>query len=121
MLMITFPFSLPAKEIDVDSEILGVRHYMNNFSKYSSQTVQIEGIVSKIYKKRNIIGLIDIQELKECKVVTCAQLTLPIRWNGEMPQIRNRISIIGKAKKEQNGFIFIADSLIINELNQIVK
>jgi hypothetical protein len=113
--------SLSAEETEFNSEIIGVRQYMKNFEKHSNQNVTIEGIVSNIYKELNIFGLIDVKELKECKVVTCAQLTLPVRWNGDMPQIKSKVRVSGQARKEKKGFAFIANNLTIKESDPNVQ
>lgn len=57
----------------------GVDQLMNNVDKYGGP-ISVEGVVSAVSPGDQMLSLIDTQEFKRCAVVTCAKLTLPVRW-----------------------------------------
>ncbi len=84
---------------------------MKNPEQYAG-SVTIQGVVSRIFPKDKMIALIDIQEVKECRVITCANLTLPVKWSGDMPEPAETVQISGRIEKEDNKMIFIALTLV---------
>jgi hypothetical protein len=103
-----FPSCVWTEEIDDNSStIVGVREFMKNVTKYQG-TVSVEGVVSKISPKQKMLALIDTQEFRECKVVTCAQLTLPVRWKGEMPKVATVVRVDGEVRSEDGQRFFFA-------------
>lgn len=96
------------EEIDDNSSpIVGVREFMKNVTKYQGR-VSVEGVVSNISPKQKMLALIDTQEFRECKVVTCAQLTLPVRWKGEMPKVATVVRVDGEVRSEDGQRFFFA-------------
>jgi hypothetical protein len=94
-----------------NSNVLGVRQLMTNPDQYAAK-IQVEGIATQIYPDRHLVTLIDLQEFKDCNSVTCAKLTLPVRWEGEMPNSKDYLRIDGSIQKEDGKMIFIAESLM---------
>lgn len=84
------------------SSILGIRSYMQNADKYSG-TVELEGVVSQILSDQNLVVLIDMEEYKECQVVTCALLRLPVLWEGELPATYDIVRVRGEAAVRDGG------------------
>lgn len=100
-----------SSEADPVAEI-GVRTLMKSPEKYSRQ-ISVSGVVSQVVAEANIIGLIDLEEFKTCNKVTCASLVLPVRWEGLMPEVGQKLMTIGKIKKEGERYLFIASDLVV--------
>ena len=81
-----------ASESASGSSILGVRNYMQNADKHYG-TVEVEGVVSQAISAQHVVALIDREEYKECKVVTCALLRLPVFWEGELPAVYDIVRV----------------------------
>jgi hypothetical protein len=92
------------------SSVLGVRNYMQNADKHPG-TIEVEGVVSQIIPSKNLVALIDMEEYKECKVVTCALLLLPVFWEGELPAVYDVIRVKGELGKRDGGRLFITKEL----------
>jgi len=71
----------------------------------------VEGAVSTISPAEKTLLLIDSTELKACGVTTCAELTLPVRWEGKMPAVKEIVRLRGQVKSEGEKLIFVADEL----------
>ena len=99
-----------AGEAGSSTTTIGVRQFMSQVDRYPGP-VTVEGVVSRVFPKRQMIALIDVQELKECKVVTCAQLTLPVRWNGSMPEVKSIVRVNGEVREEGKHLVFFAKAL----------
>ena len=89
---------------------VGVRTLMKSPDKYS-QKVRVSGVVSQVVEDAKILGLIDLEEFKDCNKVTCAKLVLPIRWEGTMPEVGQQLTSTGKIQKEGERYLFIANDL----------
>ena len=85
---------------------------MKSPEKYS-QEVRVSGVVSQVVEDAKILGLIDLEEFKDCNKVTCAKLVLPIRWEGTMPDVGQQLTSTGKIQKEGERYLFIANDLVV--------
>ena len=92
------------------TSILGIRYYMQNVEKYSG-IIKVEGVVSLIRPSKKLIALIDMEEYKECKVVTCANLKLPVFWEGDLPAVYDVLQVKGEMANRDGGRVFIAKEL----------
>ncbi len=75
------------------------------------QSATVEGVVSAVWPKQGRLGLIDAEEFKRCGVVTCAQMTLPVLWAGEMPLVASTVHVTGKVTKKGMRLMFEASGL----------
>jgi len=73
--------------------------------------IRLEGVVSKVFPKEQRLGLIDSAEFKKCGVVTCADMVLPVRWNGAMPEAKSIVRLEGEIQKTGEKLEFVARSL----------
>ncbi len=89
---------------------LGVDQLMKNVDKYRGSII-IEGVVSAVSPREHMLSLIDTQEFKKCAVVTCATLTLPVRWAGSMPSVKDQVRVNGEIKENKGKLIFEAKTL----------
>jgi hypothetical protein len=92
--------------------VVGVRTLMKSPEKYSKK-VKVSGVVSQVVEEAKILGLIDLEEFKDCNKVTCAKLVLPIRWDGNMPEVGQQLTSTGKIQKEGERYLFIANDLVV--------
>ena len=110
MISPTVLLPLWAGEAGTITTTVGVRQFMRHVERYSGP-VTVEGVVSRVFPERQMIALIDVQELKECKVVTCARLTLPVHWNGSMPKVKSIVRVNGEVREEGKHLVFFAKAL----------
>jgi len=89
---------------------LGVDQLMKNANKYNG-SIRVEGVVSAVSRADHMLSLIDKEEFKKCGVVTCATLTLPVRWAGSMPSVRDEVFVQGEVKENSGKLFFDASKL----------
>jgi len=102
-----------AQPVAVSAEpaaVLDVSALMREPDKHKG-VVRIEGVVSRVYPKDQKLGLIDTEEFKRCGVVTCADMVLPVRWTGVMPEPKAHVRLDGEVQKSDRGLEFVANSL----------
>jgi len=110
MISSTVLLPLWAGEIGTSTATVGVWQFMRQLDRYPGP-VTVEGVVSRVFPNRQMLALIDVQELKKCKVVTCAKLTLPVRWNGSMPEVKSIVRVDGEIREEGKHLVFFAKAL----------
>lgn len=74
-------------------------------------TIRVEGIVASVDRSASLVGLIDAGEYESCGVTSCAALTLPVRWSGPLPNIKDRVRVEGEIKAANGKLIFLAHHL----------
>lgn len=89
---------------------VGVRALMESPEAYKGQ-IQVAGVVSQVVPDSKMFGLIDLEEFKTCQKVTCASLTLPITWDGTMPEVGQQLNAVGEIHKEGKRFLFKASKV----------
>lgn len=89
---------------------VSVRELIKHVDRYPGP-VQVDGVVSDVFPDRKMLALIDVEEFKDCKVVTCAKLMLPVRWEGAMPVVAATVRAHGEVKKQGVRRIFVASSV----------
>lgn len=80
-------------------------------AKQLEGSIRVEGVVSQVFPKEQKLGLIDAAEFKRCGVVTCADLVLPVRWSGTMPEPKTHVRLEGEIQKLGVRMEFAAKSL----------
>ena len=101
---------IPASGSPSESEVLGVQEFMKNVDRYQGN-VRVEGVVSAISPAAQALSLIDVQEFKDCGVTTCAPLTLPVRWQGPWPSVKDVVQLEGELRKSGGKLFFEAKRL----------
>lgn len=89
---------------------MGVEAYANNAADLA-KTVTVKGVVAGVEAHRHILGLIDTREYAACGGTSCAELILPVRWDGRMPPVRTIIFVTGKAASQGGKMVFMARSI----------
>jgi len=93
-----------------ESPVLGVQEFMQNVDRYQGR-VRLEGVVSAVFPAEQALSLIDLRELKDCGVTTCAPLTLPVKWQGPWPSVRDVVVLEGEVREAGGKLFFEAKSL----------
>ncbi len=101
---------IPVAGSQTKSPVLGVQEFMKNVDHYQGQ-VCVEGVVSAVSPADQALSLIDIQEFKDCGITTCAPLTLPVRWEGPWPAVRDVVQLEGEVHESGGKLFFVAKSL----------
>lgn len=101
---------IPAAGSQTESPVLGVQEFMKNVDRYRGK-VRLEGVVSAVSPSDQALSLIDIQELKDCGVTTCAPLTLPVKWKGPLPAVRDVVQLEGEVRESGGKLFFEAQRL----------
>lgn len=86
---------------------LSVEQLMRDADVHKGEIV-VEGVVSAVSESERRVALIDAAEYEHCGVVTCAEYTLPVRWTGELPVLKERLRVRGSIADDGGKFIFVA-------------
>lgn len=90
--------------------VVGVDQIMKEPQKYPG-TLVVEGVVKTFSKKDHAIVLIDVEEYRKCRVVTCSLLALPVQWTGEMPAVLDTVRVEGEVTTVNSKLLFAARKL----------
>lgn len=73
--------------------------------------VRVRGVVSSVQADTGLMTLIDRSEWDACGVVTCAPLSLPVRWTGAMPKVKDGVEVLGHVETQQGKLVLVAEDL----------
>jgi hypothetical protein len=73
--------------------------------------VTVEGVVAAVSSPEHAMVLIDADEYAACRIVTCALLQLPVRWEGSLPQVEDHVRISGRVEERPEGLVFVAQGV----------
>lgn len=93
------------------SSALGVEAFMRSADP-ATKSVAVKGVVSGVAKHKQMLGLIDCHEAQECNSLTCAELTLPVKWTGKMPTVGETVQVTGHVTKQAGGKVFLAQAMV---------
>lgn len=102
--------SVPPVVAEVPLAAVGVDEYMRHPEAHPGR-VRVQGVVSTVQADGKLVTLIDRHEFDKCGVVSCAALSLPVRWAGAMPQIKAVVEVTGQTQEEAGKFLFVADAM----------
>ncbi len=100
----------PTKLTRESVKAVGIDEFMINLDRYPG-LVLVKGVVSAVSLEQKLLGLIDAGEYESCGVVTCAQLTLPVLWKGQMPTVEEVVLVEGQVQKQDGKLFFMAQAL----------
>lgn len=86
---------------------VGVEELMRDVDSHKGEIV-IEGVVSAVSASERRVALIDAAEFENCGVVTCAEYTLPVRWTGDLPAVKDLVRVRGSIGDDGGKLIFVA-------------
>ena len=90
--------------------VIGVEELMHDVDRFTG-TLRVAGVVAAARADTGAVALIDAAEFRKCGTTTCAELTLPVRWRGPMPALRDAVEVVGEVKSEGGKLVFVADQL----------
>jgi len=89
---------------------LGVDQLMKDPEKHPG-TLVVDGVVKSASNKDQTLALIDVEEYRKCRVITCSLLSLPVRWAGEMPTVLDIVRVEGEVTTVNGKMLFAARKL----------
>jgi len=101
---------VPPLVVDGPPGVLEIDEFMRQPEAHPGR-VRVQGIVSAVQSEAQLVTLIDRSEFDECGVATCAPLSLPVRWTGAMPQVKEGVEVTGRVQEETGKLIFVADAM----------
>jgi hypothetical protein len=99
-----------APPAESEKTIVNVEDLMKKPDHYKGR-ISVVGVVSGVSAEQKTLAIIGRREFSECGVTTCAKLTLPIRWLGSMPDIKDEVLLEGEIQSVNGKLIFSAKSL----------
>lgn len=100
--------------------VLGVERYMRGVEHYKGR-VEVKGVVQKVAAKTQTVALIDVEEFRHCGLADCAELVLPVRWSGKLPEPGQAVQVTGEVQKANGKLVFVASELEKVELPEKKK
>ena len=86
---------------------MGVEQLMHDADVHKGEIV-VEGVVSAVSESERRVALLGAAEFEHCGVLTCAEYTLPVRWTGELPVLKERLRVRGSIADDGGKLIFVA-------------
>ncbi|MGE5699306.1 MAG: hypothetical protein ACM31N_04490 [Deltaproteobacteria bacterium] len=74
-------------------------------------TFEVVGVVAQRNTSTGTFSLIDREEFRKCRTVSCANFLLPVRWKGKLPSIPSVIKVKGAIRDTKEGKFLFADSV----------
>lgn len=92
-----------------DGAVLGVEALMRDVDRHRGP-VRVKGVVSAVAAQGRTFALIDLREFEACGLANCA-LTLPVRWTGDMPAVRDVVVVNGDVREADGKLVFVASTM----------
>lgn len=73
--------------------------------------LEVVGVVAKRNASTGTFSLIDREEFRKCRTVSCADFLLPVRWTGKLPSITSVIKVKGAIRDTKEGKFLFAESV----------
>ena len=74
-------------------------------------SLEVVGVVAKRSAPTGTFSLIDREEFRKCRSVSCADFLLPVRWGGKLPSIASVIKVRGTIRDTKEGKFLFAESV----------
>jgi hypothetical protein len=74
-------------------------------------SLEVVGVVAKRNTSAGTFSLIDREEFRKCRSVSCANFLLPVRWSGKLPSIASVIKVKGAIRDTKEGKFLFAETL----------
>ncbi|VAX31227.1 hypothetical protein MNBD_NITROSPIRAE03-1148 [hydrothermal vent metagenome] len=71
----------------------------------------LRGAVAGVSKTNGVFAVVDSREFESCGVLTCALNTIPVKFDGELPEPKTIVEITGRVIRGENGLIINAESV----------
>jgi len=90
------------------SKVIHVDELVQNPKDFQSEFV-LRGVVAGVRKSEGIFAVIDSREFESCGVLTCAANTIPVKFDGELPNFKSIVEITGRVIRNEKGLIIDAE------------
>jgi hypothetical protein len=68
----------------------------------------LRGVVAGVRKTDGVFAVIDSREFESCEVLTCAANTIPVKFNGYLPDPKTIVEITGRVIRGKKGLVIEA-------------
>jgi hypothetical protein len=93
--------------------VLGVDNAVRNLKPDTTARI-VTGVVRTVSPEDKLLTLIDVEEYKTCGLSDCC-LYMPVRWQGEMPKMKDIVTVEGTIEATESGVVFSASKLHVDE------
>lgn len=100
--------------LDDRSSVFGVREVAKRPDAFAKPFL-LDGVVAGVSKEKRVFGVIDVEEFAACGVLTCAEALIPVKFDGELPDLKARVQILGKLNKTEDGYLLEAQNVETKE------
>ncbi len=73
--------------------------------------IDVVGVVSRRDTAKGTFALIDRGECSRCPTTSCAPPSLPVRWTGNLPAVRESVRVKGAVRDTKEGKFLFAESV----------
>ncbi len=73
--------------------------------------IDVVGSVSRRDAAKGTFALIDRAECTKCPSTSCAPPSLPVRWTGDLPAVRESVRVKGSVRDTREGKFLFAESV----------
>ncbi len=73
--------------------------------------IDVVGVVSRRDAAKGTFALIDRAECSKCPSASCAPPSLPVRWTGTLPGVRESVRVKGSVRDTKAGRFLFAESV----------
>lgn len=104
------------KEVDSSADLraaLSVNDAVRNL-KPDTTARMVTGVVRTVTPEDSLLTLIDVEEYKTCGLSDCC-LYMPVRWHGDMPKMKDIVTVQGTIQATESGMVFSANKLHVDE------
>lgn len=74
----------------------------------------VTGVVRTVTPEDSLLTLIDVEEFMTCGLSDCC-LYMPVRWQGDMPKMKDIVTVQGIIQATESGMVFSASKLHVDE------
>ena len=80
-------------------------------AKSLATRIDVVGVVSRRDAAKGTFALIDRAECSKCPSTSCAPPSLPVRWTGTLPGVRESVRVKGSIRDTRDGKFLFAESV----------
>ena len=91
-----------AVEPDASSRVVNVDDLAEKPENFKGDIV-LRAVVAGVNKSEGVFGAVDSREFESCGVLTCADNTLPVKFAGELPNVKTVVEITGRIVRNKKG------------------
>ncbi len=92
------------------SQVVHVDELAQSYGDIKGKFV-LRGVVAGVKKDEGIMALIDSREFETCGVLSCADNSIPVKYDGELPEPKTIIDVIGRVVQNDKGLIIEAEQI----------